>query len=346
MTCNLEQQGVEQGKCQVFDFASGESRPACEVTLRRDRGVTQRLIYGCFLSRPEHYLSVYQSGCNLSCKKCHSWRFSRYATGTWISPDGFAKAVERYLASYAITSVPREEATSWHAQKLCKSCGSCVLYGKRSARCPGVLGVDKIELSSQGWGPARNIVAFTGGDLTCQPEYYVRCAEVLKARREKIWLLLETNGYGLTSRTLDSFQQAGIDSFWLDIKAYDDAVHRRLTGVSNRGILKLPGALKDRGFVFEVLSLCIPGWVEADQIGQIAQELSAVDREIPFTILAFFPEYHLRTVPGPTVEQMLAAYRAARDAGLRKIKLGNVPLFAPTPEKCEALAAIVGRQSL
>jgi hypothetical protein len=54
----------------------------------------------------------------------------------------------------------------------------------------------------------------------------------------------------------------------------------------------------------------------------------------------------LRTLPGPTVEQMLAAYHAARDAGLRKIKLGNVPLFAPTPEEYEALAAIVGHQSL
>lgn len=221
MTCNLEQQEIEQGKCQVVDRATGESRPACEVTLRRDHGVTQRLIYGCGLSRPEHYLSVYQSGCNLSCQKCHSWRFSRYAVGTWRSAEDIATEVERYLASYTITSVPREKATSWHAHSLCKSCGSCILYGKRSARCPGILSADKIELSPQGWGPARNIVAFTGGDLTCQPSFYVQCAEVLKARWETVWLLLETNGYGLTSRTLDSFQQAGIDSFWLDIKAYD-----------------------------------------------------------------------------------------------------------------------------
>ena len=346
MTCNLEQQGVAQGKCGVVDFTSGESRPACEVTLRRARGVSQRLIYGCCLSRPEHYLSIYQSGCNLSCQKCHSWRFSRYAAGTWRSPDDIAQEVERYLASYAITSVPREEATSWHAHNLCKSCGSCVLYDKRSAHCPGVLDMANLELSPQGWGPARNIVAFTGGDLTCQPEFYVQCAEVLKAREEQIWLLLETNGYGLTSRTLDSFQQAGIDSFWLDIKAYDDAVHRRLTGISNHRILQLPGALKDRGFVFEVLSLCIPGWVEADQIGQIARELSAVDPDTPFTILAFFPEYRLKNVPGPTVEQMLAAYHAAHDAGLRQIKLGNVPLFAPTREAYDALAAIVGDASL
>jgi pyruvate formate lyase activating enzyme len=95
-----------------------------------------------------------------------------------------------------------------------------------------------------------------------------------------------------------------------------------------------------------VLSLCIPGWVEADQIGRIAVALSAVDADIPFTILAFFPEYQLRDVPSPTLEQMIAAYHAARDAGLRKIKLGNVPLFARTHEDYERLAAIVGQRSL
>jgi pyruvate formate lyase activating enzyme len=85
-------------------------------------------------------------------------------------------------------------------------------------------------VSSQGWGPARNILAFTGGDLTCQPDFYVQCARLIKALPDKVWLLLETNGYGLTPRTLALFQQAGIDSFWLDIKAYDETVHRRLTG--------------------------------------------------------------------------------------------------------------------
>jgi len=47
---------------------------------------------------------------------------------------------------------------------------------------------------------------------------------------------------------LDRYQQAGIDSFWLDIKAFDDeVVHRRLTGVSYNRILKLPAELKARG---------------------------------------------------------------------------------------------------
>ena len=346
MDCKLVKQGFEHGSCQVFDFTTGRLGNACEATLKYEQSIPYRLIHAIFLSRPEHYLSIYQSGCNLACIKCHSWQFTQHAVGEWMSPFDVVKEVERYLAEYEITFVPREHATSWHAHALCQSCGSCVLHGKRSMSCPGVLSIDKIELSPQGWGPARNIVAFTGGDLTCQPEFYAKSAELIKGLEETVWVLIETNGYGLTPHTLDVFRQAGIDSFWLDIKAYDDNVHRRLTGVSNARILTLPGELKKRGFVFEVLSLCIPGWVEADQIGKIAASLAVVDTEIPFTILAFFPEYKLRDVPVPTLQQMIDAYYAAKDAGLRNIKLGNAHLFVHTRKDNETLEKIVGRTGL
>jgi pyruvate formate lyase activating enzyme len=345
MDCKLIKQGFEQGSCQVFDFTTGQEQTACESTLKYERGIPYRLINAILLSRPEHYLSIYQSGCNLRCKKCHSWQFTQNAVGEWMSPQDIATEVERYMQEYEITFVRREQATSWHAHELCKSCGSCIMQGKRSKSCPGVLSVDKIELSPQGWGPARNIIAFTGGDLACQPEFYVKSAELIKQLNENVWVLLETNGYGLTPTTLDLFQQAGIDSFWLDIKAYDEEVHRKLTGVSNSRILKLPAEIKDRDFILEALSLYIPGWVETDQIGKIASELAAVDAEIPFTILAFFPAYKMGEVPPPDLWQMIDAYTAAKDAGLRKIKLGNVHLFVKTREEYETLEKIAGRES-
>jgi len=112
----------------------------------------------------------------------------------WTAED-IARAVERYMSSMEITFVKREHATSWHAHELCKS---CVLRGVRSENCPGVLSRDKIMLSEQGRGPARNIVAFTGGDLLCLPDFYVRSAELIKEQNERVWILMETNGYGLT----------------------------------------------------------------------------------------------------------------------------------------------------
>jgi hypothetical protein len=54
----------------------------------------------------------------------------------------------------------------------------------------------------------------------------------------------------------------------------------------------------------------------------------------------------MRDVPSPTLWQMIDAYSTAKDAGLRKIKLGNLSVFVHTREEYETLAKIVGRESL
>ncbi|MEM0049096.1 MAG: radical SAM protein [Candidatus Bathyarchaeia archaeon] len=189
-------------------------------------------------------------------------------------------------------------------------------------------------------GPARNIVSFTGGDLACQPEFYAEATKEIKSLGLDLWVLFETNGYGLTPSTLDLFKEAGLDSFWLDIKAYDDEVHRKLTGASNRWILKLPAEIIERDFILEVSTVYIPGWVEEDQIGKIANLLSTVDPSIPYAIIAFIPEYELRDVPPPSFQQMVKAYEAARDAGLKNIRLGNIGIFVKTEEEYEELIRI------
>ena len=213
--------------------------------------------------------------------------------------------------------------------------------GTRSRLCPRKLEPEQVLLSPQGFGPARNIIAFTGGDLACQPEFYALCSEKIKGLNLGLWVLFETNGYGLTPQNLDLLRNAGVDAFWLDIKAYDKEVHRKLTGASNDWVLKLPQEIIKRGFILEVLSLYIPGWVESDQIEKIAALIAAVDENIPFTILAFFPQYEMMDVPAPTLEQMVSAYEAAQANKLKQVRLGNVGVFAKTQHDYERLASLV-----
>ncbi len=146
----------------------------------------------------------------------------------------------------------------------------------------------------------------------------------------KLWLLIETNGYGLTLRNLDYLRESGVDAFWLDIKAFDQEKHKWLTGCSNDHILKLPEEMIKRDFVLEVLSLYIPDLVETDELVRIAQLIYGVNPEIPFTILAFFPEHQMKDFRSPNVEEIVDAYREVKSVGLQKIRLGNVGIFART----------------
>jgi pyruvate formate lyase activating enzyme len=338
MKCNLIKQGYPQGSC--FVEMGGEKALACEATLKQTDHGPHRLISAVHLSRPENYLSVYQSGCNFSCRKCHSWDFTKFAKGDWWSPADILKACKEYEKGVTLRE-PRDRATAFHALDSCRCCGACVMHGKRSSLCPKVIQKKEILLSPQGWGPARNIVAFTGGDLTCCPEFYTQCTRLIKAETG-LWVLIETNGYGLTPQTLNDFKEAGVDSFRLDIKAYEGSDHKWLTGCFNRNILKLPEEIVKRGFVLEVLSLYIPNLVEIPQLKKIAQLIFSVNPEIPFTVLAFFPEYQMKRYKSPKVFEMVAAFNEVKAVGLRNVRLRNTGIFASTAEDFLLLKERVG----
>ena len=336
--CALRAQGRPSGACAVE--AEGASLPACKATLRERDGTLERLIEAAHLSRPENYLSLYQSGCNFACRKCHSWHFSQQAAGEWQPVEQLVRISREYDGEVTLVE-PRSRATAWHAGETCRCCGGCVTARGRPPTCPGVLAPEQIVFSPQGFGPARNIVAFTGGDLTCRPDFYAEFARRVKAET-RLWVLIETNGWGLTPENLDLLRRAGVDAFWLDIKAYDDEAHQWLTGCTNRWILQLPGEILRRGFVLEVLSLYIPRLVEADQLGRIAGLLASADEAVPLTILAFFPQYRMTSFRSPTTDEMLAAYAAARDAGLTNVRLGNLGVFARSRADVQRVLAATG----
>ena len=338
------EQGYKPGSCAV-ETPEGP-RLACETTLRKRGETWSRLIAAAHLSRPEDYFSIYQSGCNHSCLKCHSWYFSQRSQGFWASTDELAEMAADYELTVTVRE-PRERATMWHSTDLCKHCGLCVTEGRRGELCPRKLNPGQIRLSPQGYGPARNIIAFTGGDLACRAEFYAQATEKIKrACQEEMWVLLETNGYGLTPKNLDTLASAGLDSFWLDIKAYDEETYRKLCGTTNKHILEVPALILDRGFVLEVLSLYIPNWVETDQLVRIAELLREVDPSTPFTLLAFFPAHKLMDNRSPTLMEMLRAYLAVKDVGLKNVKLENCHVFAKTDEDWNLLLAAVGKEGI
>jgi len=341
----MVEQGYPPGSCFIIT-PDGRRRHACRAALDQRDGEWLRVVASAHLSRPEDYYSIYFSGCNHDCLKCHSWHFTQRLEGFWASTGDLAEMASDYEVSVTVWE-PRERATMWHATELCYHCGECATNGKRGRLCPGKLRPEQVVLSPQGWGPARNIISFTGGDLGCQAGFYAQAAEKIKsACSEEMWVLFETNGYGLTPHNLDVLASGGVDSFWLDIKAFDGDTYRRLCGTTNEWILKTPEWILDRGFTLEVLSLHIPGWVETEELAKIAELISNVDPYIPFTLLAFFPAYKLEGAREPTMLEMIRSFLAVREAGLKRVKLGNCHVFAKSEGEVDQLITILGKQSI
>ncbi len=343
MPCNLVKQGF--APCNNLVEGSGGLGTPCELGLFRVGNEVYRLVYDIVLSRPEDYLSIYQSCCNHKCAMCHSWYFTQFARGSWYSPKDILNEVIRYSELITVKE-PRDRATMWHASDICAHCGYCKLIGKEGPYCPKILSKDKVILSPQGWGPARNIVSFTGGDLYCQPDFYVRSFKLIKKEVPDIWIHIETNGYGLTPKNLEALYEAGLDSIWLDMKAYSRDTYYVLCGTTNEWVLKLPELIVDVDIVLEVVLLYIPGMVELKEIEGFAELLANVRKDIPVMLLAFFPEYRLRNAREPTYDEMVSAFKILKNYGLSRVKLGNVSVFCKDRACVDKLISTIGRDSV
>jgi pyruvate-formate lyase-activating enzyme len=115
----FNQAGISQGSCFI-EIEQGKPLPRSNPE-KTDHGFL-RLISAVHLSRPENYLSIYQSGCNFSCRKCHSWSFTRIAKGDWWSPADILKACKEYEKEVTVWE-PRYRATAFHAHDSCRCCG-------------------------------------------------------------------------------------------------------------------------------------------------------------------------------------------------------------------------------
>ena len=114
--CTMVKQGYSPGSCMV-KLNDGTSKVACKSTLRHFPSGYERVIKSLLLSRPEDYLSIYQSGCNHDCLKCHSHEFSKVFNGQWMNTDHIANIAKEYY-QYITVFEPKFAATSWHAQRL------------------------------------------------------------------------------------------------------------------------------------------------------------------------------------------------------------------------------------
>ena len=84
--------------------------------------------------------------------------------------------------------------------------------------------------------------------------------------------------------------------------------------------------MKELGIWVEVTTLVLPEENSSrEELGDIARFIASVDKDIPWHISRFHPDYKFTdSVPTP-VKTLKAAREIGREAGLRYIYMGNVP---------------------
>ena len=180
-------------------------------------------------------------------------------------------------------------------------------------------------------------ICYFGGDPSPQLPYLLAASRMARERDKGAILRIcwETNG-AMSGKALDDMADSALASggcIKFDLKAWDETLHTALTGVTNRQTLKNFERLAKRTPLrpdppFLIAStLMVPGYIDEGEIGRIARFIASLNPEIPYALLAFYPQYRMTDLPATSRNQARACLDAAVQAGLKRVRVGNMHLL-------------------
>ncbi len=180
-------------------------------------------------------------------------------------------------------------------------------------------------------------ICYFGGDPAPQMPFVIKASKQAreKAARPILRICWETNG-SVNPDLLDEVLELAMDSggcIKFDLKTRDPLLHVALTGVTNQRTLDNFARTAEkmgRRPVPPLLiasTLLVPGYIDAREVAAIAGFIAGLNPDIPYSLLAFHPQFFMSDMPLTSKTLANQCRQAARDSGLNNVRLGNVHLL-------------------
>ena len=197
--------------------------------------------------------------------------------------------------------------------------------------------VRSVEDMLKALNPYVTCVCFFGGDPSVQLPFALKFSEeALKVNKApELRICWETNGMMNTSLLKKAVELSLVSGGCIkfDLKAWNPHIHKALTGVTNEKILenfkiacKFIEKRPEPPLVI-ASTLLVPGYVDEEEVFCIARFIAEINPEIPYRLLAFYPQFFMKDLPTTSKELAYSCYESAKRAGLKRVSIGNIHLL-------------------
>jgi len=265
-------------------------------------------------ARVHSYLDAHPTNC------CSSW-FCPGGTGA-----GYPRYAARHSAEYGYSNL----------SVFFYGCGFDCLFcqnasHKNVAASPRMTREELIAEAAE--NPRVTCVCYFGGSPEPQMPFALKASsEMLERVQGRVLRICwEWNGCGNTKLAEQaaelSLRTGGNVKF--DLKVFDPNLSLALSGVPNQRAFRNFQMIYDKFYmerpnlpVLTATTLLVPGYVDVGQVDAIARFIAELNPEIPYSLLAFYPAFHICDLPTTSKRQAKECYEAAA-RHLKNVNIGN-----------------------
>ena len=183
-------------------------------------------------------------------------------------------------------------------------------------------------------------ICYFGGDPSVQMLHALETSRIAlkeaKGNKRILRICWETNGYWKRELAIKAAEfslfSGGVVK--VDLKSWNNSLNIALCGVPNIPSLENIKAIGEKFFnkrsevpVLTASSLLVPGYVDEDEVANLSNFIADIDTKIPYTLLAFSPQYMLTDLPTTSKDLAFRCYDIAK-RNLEKVRIGNILLLS------------------
>jgi len=132
-----------------------------------------------------------------------------------------------------------------------------------------------------------------------------------------------TNGF-MTAEALETIQPY-LDAANVDLKAFREETYKKVCKARLQPVLDSIKLMRTLKIWVEITTLVVPGMNDSEEeLRDIARFIAGVDREIPWHISRFHPDYQYTEARPTPLETLRKALAIGKKEGLRYVYVGNV----------------------
>ncbi|MEM2139282.1 MAG: AmmeMemoRadiSam system radical SAM enzyme, partial [Candidatus Woesearchaeota archaeon] len=144
------------------------------------------------------------------------------------------------------------------------------------------------------------------------------------AKKNNLKTVFVSNGY-INKEPIDKIKPY-LDAINIDLKAFSDDFYKKVCGAKLQPVLDSIKYYHEKNIWVEITTLIIPDENDSDEeLKKIAEFIASIDKNIPWHISRFHPDYLMNDKSFTSQKILEKAYEIGKKAGLNYIYIGNIP---------------------